>query len=446
VSAPLLNLSRVKAALAGRPVVVLGSAILKAPLEPQPEAALVAVNGGISSGWRDPDIWVLNARCRSLHTWQQVRKSLHLLMVKQGAGRAVPLVVLLSREDGSAEHTLERLERQGTVVAAALDVNQTDRHEIESAACSRRKEAAKHAFSAGLFATCLSLICTDQPITLAGFSWHAGYEYLHEPGITQRGHEAGDKFALHVLEREYPGRVRHSLPLPANPLGRTMSVRPYLDRRVHMAKTPGIQAPIPGAPGSSPTRPPRPHAARRPAGTQAPAVNPPLAPPAPRGTLPPVIPPAGQPLRPRTLGGPTARVSTEESRRAARTARTAAQAAGRPLMDKASTPEAIAARHDVLQEAFNEHRGKVRAKKLLFYDMARRREGDVFILREPTDFKATQMEWVSATTPTRTTTPSEAAVRRDRNIAGLPHQRRLQANAADFADDDRDDARSPLDE
>jgi len=442
VSAPLLNLSRVKAALAGRPVVVLGSAILKAPLEPQTEAALVAVNGGISSGWRDPDIWVLNARCRSLHTWQQVRKSLHLLMVKQGAGRAVPLVVLLSREDGSAEHTLERLERQGTVVTAALDVNQTDRHEIELAACSRRKEAAKHAFSAGLFATCLSLICTDQPITLAGFSWHAGYEYLHEPGITQRGHEAGDKFALHVLEREYPGRVIHTLPLPANPLGRTMSVRPYLDRRTHMAKTPGIQAPIPGAPGSSPSRPRAPRAPRTPAAP----VNPPLAPPAPRGTLPPVIPPTGQPLRPRTLGGPTARVSTEESRRAARTARTAAQAAGRPILDRAASPEAVQARHDALNDAYNEHRGKVRAKKLLFYDMARRREGDVFILREPTDFKASQMEWVSASTPTRTTTPSEAAVRRDRGIAGQGQPRRLKPNAADYEDDDDKDTRSPLDE
>jgi hypothetical protein len=149
-----------------------------------------------------------------------------------------------------------------------------------------------------------------------------------------------------------------------------------------------------------------------------------------------------RPLRPKTLGGPTTRVSTEESRRAARTARTALQAAGRPLIKQAGTPEAVAARREALDDQFTESRGKVRARRLLFYDMARRREGDVFRLREASDFKASQMEWVTATTPEKLTTPREAAVRRDRDIAGSP--RRLQPNAADELEDQ--DARSPLDE
>ncbi len=218
-----------------------------------------------------------------------------------------------------------------------------------------------------------------------------------------------------------------NIALPSRPAPRARNAVPQTPPQAGADRTSRRPAPQPAAPlpqraAQSPRMPVRPRAQGS-------------APPAPQSR--PAVPPTGraQPLRPRTLGAPTARVTSPESRHAGKLARTAAQAAGRPIIDKASTPEAIAERREALQDAYNESRGKVRAKRLLFYDMARRREGDVFVLREAGDFKTSQMEWVSASTPEHLTTPREAAMKRDRNIAGLPRERRLAANAADDADD-----------
>lgn len=64
------------------------------------------------------------------------------------------------------------------------------------------------------------------------------------------------------------------------------------------------------------------------------------------------------------------------------------------------------------------HPIKVRAKELGYYDHARRREGDVFIIANEQAFSAKWMERVDAATPERMTTANQALRQKHDEILG----------------------------
>lgn len=72
-------------------------------------------------------------------------------------------------------------------------------------------------------------------------------------------------------------------------------------------------------------------------------------------------------------------------------------------------------------------RVKVRATQLGYYDHARRREGDVFVIEEK-DFSKTWMEKVSATTPESVSTAQDAI---DKANGELKAGRRSPADTSD---------------
>jgi hypothetical protein len=303
--------------VAQRRCVVLGSAPLAAPLVVAEDELVVAVAGGIASAARC-DIWVLNARTRTDATIAGAKGRLHRLMLAQGTGRTVDLVVFLSKGDGAVEHTLARLLDQGMTIGRWLGVNQATRHAIETRSGARTPDLTKHALSAGLFAAAGCLEARARAVRLEGCSWHGGYAYA--PGLTvSRGHVHGDKRALQGLTARYGAAFTQALFTPSHTQG-----------DAHMAK-------------------------KQPSRSAAPAGH--------------------------------ARV-------------------------------------------------KVRATKLLQYDLQRKRPGDVFLLRSPADFKASCMERVSDATPTHTTSPAEAARTAHAAIAAGKSPR-LQPNAADLVDDDQ---------
>jgi hypothetical protein len=88
---------------------------------------------------------------------------------------------------------------------------------------------------------------------------------------------------------------------------------------------------------------------------------------------------------------------------------------------------------------------KVRAKKLGFYNLARRRPGDVFTLRDPKHFSERWMERVTRETPERLTHPA-AAMRQQHQAIMSGKSPRLQPNAADLVEEPGQAQGSPLDE
>lgn len=232
------------ALVADRVVVVVGSAPLAAPLTIPDDAIAVAVNGGISSVPRGADlVWVLNARTATDATVAGDKRALHDLMLRQGADRAVRLVVLLSKSDGAAAHTQARLRDQHTAVVAAVEIPHAERRALETAAGARTPDLTKHALSAGLFAAAACLHAGAAVVRLEGCSWEGGYAYL--PGAdVRRGHDYGDKRALRALMARYGARFIHSLPgvapmpTPSSPSrGRAASTAPRpRPRRVRATK------------------------------------------------------------------------------------------------------------------------------------------------------------------------------------------------------------------
>jgi hypothetical protein len=83
---------------------------------------------------------------------------------------------------------------------------------------------------------------------------------------------------------------------------------------------------------------------------------------------------------------------------------------------------------------------KVRATKMVWYDNARRREGDVFLLRSASDFKRKCMARVDDRTPVKAQRASDVIRQRDAEHAARSAGSRggampaLAANAADFVD------------
>jgi len=201
------------AAVGGRRCVVLGSAPFAGDLVIEPTDVVVAVSGGISSYASRCDVWVLNARTRADATIAGAKGPLHRLMREQGRDRVVGLLVLLSKADGAAAETVAALDAMGVQWQDRLEVNQTTRHAIETAAGARTPDLAKHALSAGLFAVAACLSAGAAHVRLAGFSWQGGYQYLPGTQIS-RGHEHGDKRALASLVARDGARLTHALPLP----------------------------------------------------------------------------------------------------------------------------------------------------------------------------------------------------------------------------------------
>jgi hypothetical protein len=175
---------------------------------------IVAVNGGIGSvAGAVVDVWVLNARSALDATIAGEKKALHCLMLAQGAGRHARGLVLLTKDDQAAAHTLKALTQQGTTWGAVVEVNQGSRREIEAGAGARTPDLTKHALSAGMFAAAACFWAGAATVRLEGFSWRGGYQYLPGTAIS-RGHEYGDKRALALLGDRYGARLEHALHLP----------------------------------------------------------------------------------------------------------------------------------------------------------------------------------------------------------------------------------------
>lgn len=195
--------------LAGRHVVVVGSAPLAAPLTVQASDYVVAVNGGISSA---PlvDAWVLNARSNTDPVTVGRKAALHALMLAQGQGRRLALLLLLEKGEGAVAHTTRRLARLGVTWRDLLVLPNQARRRIEATSGARSPELFAHALSAGMFAAAWAFHNDAATVRLEGFSWRGGYAYTDTP-VPTRGHEAGDKVALARLEARYGERLIHAL-------------------------------------------------------------------------------------------------------------------------------------------------------------------------------------------------------------------------------------------
>ena len=239
------------ALVADRPVVVVGAAPIEALVRRTTvDEAIVVVNGGIASLEPDieVDVWVLNARSARDATIAGEKKHLHRLMLEQGAGRRVRLLVLLTKDDHAAAHTRQALTQQGTTWDAVVDVNQDTRREIEAGAGARTPDLTKHALSAGMFAAAACFWAGAETVRLEGFSWRGGYAYLPGTAIS-RGHEHGDKRALALLGDRYGARLVHALHLP-----------PLTQESLAMATRPSTHPAIPAP--ETPAQPQRPRKVR----------------------------------------------------------------------------------------------------------------------------------------------------------------------------------------
>lgn len=201
-------------ALAGEPVTVLGAAPLGKDDPATVEGRLVAVNGGISSVRGNPDVWVVNSRSSQFEQWGPSRRRLAHLMLKQGAGKAIPLAVFLAREPEAPKTTLALLSGYGTHVMAWHMLTQIDRRLLEAQSGVRTDKHAKDALSAGVTAAAFALLAGAAEVRLLGFSWNPGYAYLPGERIDARGHVPADMRGLTLLQARYGTRLRHSLHLP----------------------------------------------------------------------------------------------------------------------------------------------------------------------------------------------------------------------------------------
>jgi hypothetical protein len=198
------------AALTEKACIVVGSAPCP-PITPKDERVYVAANGGICSTPRC-DVWVLNAR----DTNDARDHPLYPLMVKQGAGKHVGLLVLFTwggHGDPVAE-TLKRLTQQGTTWESYVEINHATRVEIEAKSGGRGGKMGKHALSCGLTAACLCFWAGAASVELCGFSFqNPAYAYATPRPITTRGHIPGDKEAIRRLATIYGSKFTHRLRL-----------------------------------------------------------------------------------------------------------------------------------------------------------------------------------------------------------------------------------------
>ena len=202
-------------ALAGEPVTVLGAAPLGQHDPVSVEGKLVAVNGGISSVRGDPDVWVVNSRSSQFEQWGPSRRRLAHLMLKQGAGKVIPLALFLAREPEAPKTTLGLLRTYGTHVMQWHMLTQLDRRLLEAQSGVRSDKNAKDALSAGITAAAFALLAGAAEVRLLGFSWDPGYAYLPGERIDARGHVPADMRGLTLLQTRYGTRLQHSLPIPA---------------------------------------------------------------------------------------------------------------------------------------------------------------------------------------------------------------------------------------
>ena len=197
--------------VAGRPVLVAGSAPLDAPLAPSPATVRWGVNGGISSlPEGSVDVWNVNARDFAPHAKEQ----LHAAMIAQGKGRHVRLAVLNVREESSVETFLKRAKANNVTIDAWLAYNTLERDRLLVLTGGLTQDMSRHAPSAGMLSAALACFCGGRPVTLAGFSWKPGYQYLPGVKVHARGHVSIDKMVLGNLLRRYPGALEHTLELP----------------------------------------------------------------------------------------------------------------------------------------------------------------------------------------------------------------------------------------
>jgi hypothetical protein len=300
----------------GRRCVVVGSAPLSGPIALSDDEFVVGVNGGISSVPR-VDAWVVNSRNNDAASWSPAQRRLSKLMLAQAAGRTIPFVVFLSKHEGGPAWTLAFLQAQRTLVVRWTEFADANaRREMELQVGARTPAMSKHALSAGMTAAAWCFAEGADTVRLEGFSWVSGYQYLPGEVIPNRaeggrGHAAGDKEAIRLLTRRYPGRLVHSLTAKDS----TMAKKPTARRR--------------------PTADPE-------AGARAQAAKEALS-------------PAGERERKLALK----RQQKEQ-----------ADAAARP-----------------------DTRLMVRATEMTYYNHARRRVGQIFQLREASDFRESCMEW-----------------------------------------------------
>lgn len=194
------------AVIAGRRVLVVGSA--PAPILPSPQAGdvVVAVNGGISSVTDRPvDVLVTNGRRYDTGPytdpvlWPAERRRWHEVMLAQAAGRRVGHLVLFLRDD-TDEQTTERLRGQGTTWGAETRIDASERIRIAQMVGVTDLDTA-FCLSSGVAAGCLARACHAADIVLCGISLHPGHAYGPIPACyaTERRHRTADAVGLAVL-------------------------------------------------------------------------------------------------------------------------------------------------------------------------------------------------------------------------------------------------------
>lgn len=88
-------------------------------------------------------------------------------------------------------------------------------------------------------------------------------------------------------------------------------------------------------------------------------------------------------------------------------------------------------RGDTPAPALPSGRIKVRATQMCFYDLKRRREGDVFVITGPSEFSERYMEVVQGSVPLKSTSPQAALNREHDEILGGTAARPSNLNTDD---------------
>lgn len=203
--------------LGSRAVVVVGSAPLAASIWEPETAALVTVNGSISSlpPRAVPTLHLMNARLGPHVTWNRDRLALHAAMVAQSADRHIETLGLLPvQEEGAEAVTLDRLARQGTTWDRVISISKATKVLVAHTVGALDREADRHlGMSAGLFAVTLALWAGASSIRTEGFSFDAGYAYLPAEVVPEnsRGHLRGDKVAIAHIRERFGRRVHGDL-------------------------------------------------------------------------------------------------------------------------------------------------------------------------------------------------------------------------------------------
>lgn len=208
-------LEAVVARLAGRPVVVLGSADLVDPLELEPGEALITVNGSLSSApTLEPDVHLINARLGPHVTWNHARRALNAAMVRQSAGRHVGVLAFLPVQENAEHAQAAALAAQGTTWGQAVTIVKSTKVLLCHRTGALHRDDDRHlGVSAGMLGVILAIWAGAPRVRLEGFSWDAGYAYLAPElvPVNSRGHIRGDRAALENLTRRYPGRLSGDL-------------------------------------------------------------------------------------------------------------------------------------------------------------------------------------------------------------------------------------------